>query len=98
MGKADAVIRSRERHHAGPSAGGVFHAAVSFGRVPTCSRRRSIATTGTRRVRPILMVGKSPRAAAAYEASRRSPKYRAPASGTVSVLRGLVLGLVRAVV
>ena len=53
--------------------------------VPACSSIRSQALTGTRSSRPILMVGISPRAAAAYEAFRESAKYRFPASGTVKV-------------
>src|SRR5258705_8965135 len=49
---------------------------------------RSSVRTGTRRSLPILMVGMSPRAAAAYDALRLSPKYFPPASGTEVVRDG----------
>jgi hypothetical protein len=54
----------------------------------------SSARTGTRNIRPILITGSSPRAAASYEAFRHNPKYFFPASGTeiVSEASSLIYG------
>jgi hypothetical protein len=53
---------------------------------PASASIRSKATTGTRIRRPILIVGISPRAAAAYEAFFPRSKYCLPAAGTLIVL------------
>jgi hypothetical protein len=51
---------------------------------------RSSATIGHRSLAPILTIGRSPLAAAAYDEARLKPKYFAPASGTDNVFGGAV--------
>src|SRR5215467_14478103 len=53
--------------------------------IAASSIKASSNRTGTRKSLPTLIVGMSPRLAAAYAESRQIPKYRLPASGTLIV-------------
>jgi hypothetical protein len=76
------------------SSGGQVEAnsEAAIGILLLAASRRSITATTAKTLEPILMVGISPRRAAAYELLRLKPKYFFPASGTGMV--GLPSGAV----